>query len=263
MTKNKYNISSWRSTLVWSVITMLICVIWVMAVQKKSNTDLSSVNIVVKSYQGKQAMISKKDVRQKLHTYLGYDIRRAKIKDLDIRAIEAMMNSDERIRRCEVYLDNENTLNVFIAQKDPILRVIDRDQHTYYLDEGGEMIPGNSGPVIRVPVATGDIEPYDKKLLAANANSKLKQIYDIAKYVYEDEFLTALVEQIDINSKGDITMVPKIGRQKLSMGQAQQLDEKFDRLKTLYKNGLPKIGWRKHSVFRLDLEGQITGVKRQ
>lgn len=262
MAKNNNIKSEWKSTLIWTVIIMGIFTVLFLAIQKKSNTNVSKVNIVVKSSNGKKGMITKRDIKQKFRNYLGYDIGSNNIKELNLRELEMLLNEDDRVRRAEMYVDSRQVLNIYVAQKDPIVRIMNKNKESYYLDESGDVIPGGLGSAIRVPIATGSIESYSSKLLLPNAESRLKKIYDLAQYISKDEFLSALVEQIDIDEAGDIMIVPKIGNQKLSMGKAENMDQQFDRLRTLYKNGLPKIGWNKHSVFRLDLEGQITGTKR-
>ena len=261
--KNNNRKKDWKSTLIWTIIIGFILTVLVLSIRKKANSDISKVNIVIKSMHDQRPMISKREIKQKFRNHLGYDISRGKIKDLDIRAMEGILYKDERISRAEIFIDNNNVINIFIAQKDPILRIMNKDQQSYYLDENGHKVPVEYGPAIRVPIATGYIENFDLKLLAANSPSRLRQVFDIAKYVQQDAFLNALIEQVDVDKEGNITIVPKIGNQKLSMGRGENIDKQFDRLKTLYRNGLPKIGWRKHSVYRLDLEGQITGVRRE
>lgn len=261
MSKKKKNIAEWKSTILWTAIVVFIFSILYLSIQKKGNTAVNKVNIVIKSYTGNKAMITKKEVKKIFRDHLGYGVDRSSLKELNTRKLESVLTADDRVKRAEIYVDKHKVLHVFIAQKDPLVRIMDNDDVSYYIDEMGEPIAKKIGSAVRVPIATGYIEPYKKGLMKSTSKSNLRQIYEVASYIHKDEFLLALIEQIDISKDGNITVVPKIGQQKLVMGNADELEEKFDRLKILYRNGLPQIGWNKHSVYRLDLKDQITGVK--
>ena len=78
----------------------------------------------------------------------------------------------------------------------------------------------------------------------------------VAKYVHQDEFLTALVEQIDVQKNGEIILVPKVGRQKIAIGKINIEDEdemirRFDLMKKMYKGGMKHVGWREYEMLTL------------
>ncbi len=188
--------------------------------------------------------------------YLGYDLEMSSIRDLDLMDMELMLEGDDRIKSAEVYIDNKDRLHIDIDQRVPILRVFNDKNSTFYLDIDGNEIPAYRGATIRVPVASGNIENYDPKLLSANKSSRLKDVYKLAKYIHEDEFLAALIEQIDVEENGEVMMVPKVGRQILDFGHVENMEERFDKLKLLYKGGMEQVGWRKYDVLTLKYDSR-------
>jgi hypothetical protein len=75
------------------------------------------------------------------------------------------------------------------------------------------------GSAVRVPVVTGVSEILlMQRFLTSDKPSSLKDVFNIMKYVSEDEFLSALIEQahVENDSIGDIVLIPKIGQRKNS-----------------------------------------------
>jgi cell division protein FtsQ len=51
--------------------------------------------------------------------------------------------------------------------------------------------------------------------------------------------------------------VPLIGDQKIILGNARRLENKFDRLKTFYKKAMPYVGWQQYRSINLKFNGQV------
>jgi hypothetical protein len=64
---------------------------------------------------------------------------------------------------------------------------------------------------------------------------------------------------VSADSIGDIIMIPKIGREQLIVGDARNLDEKFEKLKIFYQDVLPRLGWNRYKTLNLKYTAQITG----
>jgi len=227
-----------------------------MAVQRKMNATVTTVSIAITGIKGGKNLVTKKGVKQMFRNYLGYDLEMSSIRDLDLMDMELMLEGDERIKEVEVYIDNKDRLHINIEQRVPILRVFSKANTTYYLDIDGNEIPAYRGATIRVPIASGNIEDYDPKLLDKKKESRLKDVYKLAKYIYEDDFLAALIEQIDVQENGEVIMVPKVGRQKLDFGHVENMEERFEKLKVLYKGGMEQVGWRKYDVLTLKYDSR-------
>jgi len=224
------------------------------SISKRLNSAVAKINISVSKNDDNKTLISKKDIRYILKTELGYDINIAEIRQLDLYKLERILNRDERINKSQMYLDKHNNLFIEIEQKQPIVRIDVTNGHDYYLDFKGERIPVSD--VFRVPVVTGYVDKYVhnfSKLKSHNLNSVLS----VAQKIHNDEFLSALVEQVYVDKKGAVTIVPKMGRDKILLGQVEDLDEKFYKLKVYYEKGMKKIGVDKFDELDLQFKGQI------
>jgi cell division protein FtsQ len=248
--------ANWKKNLVWTIVTFVIMGVLFMAIERKKNATISKVGISIRGIKGGKNLITKKGVKTMFRNYLGYDLKESSIRDLDLMDMEMMLESDDRIKEAEVFVDNKDRLYIAIQQREPIVRIFSKNNTSYYLDSDGAEIPAYKGSTIRVPVASGNIDEYHPKFLERGKKNNLKDVFAVAKYVHQDEFLTALIEQIDVQLDGQIILVPKVGRQKLAIGkinidEEEEMIRRFDMMKQMYKEGMKHVGWRKYEMLTL------------
>lgn len=248
--------ADWKKNLVWTVVTFVIMGVLFMAIERKKNATITKVGISIRGIKGGKNLISKKGVKTMFRNYLGYDLQESSIRDLDLMDMEMMLEADDRIKEAEVFVDNKDRLYIAIQQREPIVRVFSKNKTSYYLDSDGIEIPAYKGSTIRVPVASGNLDEYEPGFLTSKKENNLKDVFAVAKYVHQDEFLTALVEQIDVQEDGQIILVPKVGRQKLAIGKIdinreEEMINRFDLMKQMYKEGMKHVGWRKYEMLTL------------
>jgi cell division protein FtsQ len=58
-------------------------------------------------------------------------------------------------------------------------------------------------------------------------------------------------------------MVPLVGNHTVRLGNAENIEEKFNRLFTFYKQVLSKTGFDKYPVLDVEFDGQVIGVKEK
>lgn len=258
----KIDIPVLRQRILWTVVMAAIGILFVLSVQRKMEVEVQKLEVVIKPIRGKRNLITPGEVKQIFNRHTGYDVTQTSVEDIEARELEALLKADKRIKKVEVFIDSDNKLNVWIVQKQPIVRVMDGSNRSYYLDEDGDQVPIVEKSAIRVPLATGHFELYQEEKFKSGKPGKLKEVYEVSKAIFADTFLTALVEQIDVKEDGEILLIPKIGRQEIVLGDASNLEEKFDNLKIMYKEGLPREGWRKFNVLKLNYKGQVVAEKR-
>jgi cell division protein FtsQ len=82
-------------------------------------------------------------------------------KDIDIPGLEKALNSHPAIENAEVSGDINGEIKIDITQRTPVLRVINKDGESYYIDSQSKLMPLNDNYSARVLVATGEIyEPF-------------------------------------------------------------------------------------------------------
>jgi len=195
-------------------------------------------------------------------------------KNIDVNSLEKVLNSHPAIENADIALNVNGDMNINVTQRTPIVRVINLDGESYYIDDKSKLMPLNDKYTARVIVATGHImEPYAlryqtpintiaKNELFSKA-SVLDDIYNIATFISKDSLLASLIHQINITTKKEIELYPSIGNHKIIFGKATDFEEKFNKLKLFYTEGLNKTdGWNKYSIINIKYKNQVVCTKK-
>jgi len=92
--------------------------------------------------------------------------------------------------------------------------------------------------------------------------SIMRDVYNVSLFVAQDDFWNAQIEQIYVNSNGDLELIPRVGRHSIILGNGKDLKEKFDRLFLFYTDGLNKAGWDKYKTINLKFKDQVVCTKK-
>ncbi len=117
-------------------------------------------------------------------------------------------------------------------------------------------MPPSKNFAARVIVATGNVSPYTPEF-REKRKSTLKDLFNITQTLLTDEFLKSFIQQIHVNNAGEFILVPLVGDQKIELGSARKLEDKLNRLKIFYQQGMPYEGWRKYETINLKYSGQV------
>ncbi|MBT8190560.1 MAG: hypothetical protein HKN67_10375 [Saprospiraceae bacterium] len=245
--------------IVKAVFAMLLLAFLAYATIERLDSVVDEVSIIINSREDNKKLISEDEIRMMLKKKIGYDITIANNGQLDLMALEKYLQQDNRIKKADIYLDKKNRVKIVISQKEPIVRIEDSAEGDFYLDFEGTRIPLVKDQIVRVPIVTGHVNKYQPNY-KDDKEHNLNMVLRMAQKVSEDDFLSALVEQIHIDESDEIVLIPKMGRTKILFGQIDDLDEKVYKLKTYYRKGIKHIGIDKFDELNIKYEGQILGV---
>jgi cell division protein FtsQ len=99
-----------------------------------------------------------------------------------------------------------------------------------------------------------------EQLVKANNITDVEQgvgLFEMIRYIREDDFWRAQIAQLDVTSSGDVRMLPQVTGQVVEFGKTEQLEPKFSKLMIFYKEILPQRGWTRYKRVNLEYEGQI------
>ncbi|MCC6817358.1 MAG: hypothetical protein IT245_00485 [Bacteroidia bacterium] len=182
-------------------------------------------------------------------------------KQINLDEMESALESYPFIESADVSLDLSGKLIVKVLQRSPVLRVINSHYQSYYVAKSGFKMPTHASFSPRVLVATGNIA---ETLIDSSSvkSTLLKDLLAIANYCNNDEFWQSQIEQLYVDNYMDIILIPKVGNHSIVFGSADNLDNKFARLKTFYLQGLNNVGWDEYTKINLQYDSQIVAEKR-
>ena len=242
--------------LAWFMFLFIVVMIWIIARNRKANTFAEGMQVNVVALPSGDKLISDRDVRQALLAAFGSDLENSELANLEVERMERVLESDPFVKDADVYIDQNNQLHIKIDQREPLVRVLDNNGNNYYLDASGKKMPPSKNFAARVIVATGNISPFTPEF-REKRKSSLKDLFNITQTLLADEFLASFIQQIHVNNAGEFILVPLIGDQKIVLGSARKLEDKLERLKIFYQQGMPYEGWRKYETINLKYSGQV------
>lgn len=189
--------------------------------------------------------ITPSEIRALLCEAKAYPVGR-KIKDVNCARIESVLSSNPFIDDITCYKTQGGHVFVTVTQRLPVMRVISDNGENYYIDTRGKIMPRMHYSA-DLAVATGCItQKY--------AHAKLLPLGRLLKY---DKFWDSQIEQIHVDSAGNIELFPRIGSHTVYIGKPEALPQKLKRLKTFYSQVLNQVGWNKYSRINLEYDNQI------
>lgn len=87
-------------------------------------------------------------------------------------------------------------------------------------------------------------------------------LFDFAEYINNDPFWNNQIEQININDKLKVELVPRVGEQIIIMGDLTRYKQKLEKLKKLYLYGLNEMGWNQYKTINLEYKDQVVCTKK-
>ncbi len=214
--------------------------------------------------------ISADEVRNKIYSLVdtieGRTVNNGLLKD-----IKSIVEGIPYAQNAHIYRTIDGEIRVNVSQRQPMLRVINRQNQSYYIDREGRLLPMNSNYTARVKVATGNIHlPYspgtdlskEKNPEKLSASEKtMRNLYQLASFINDHKFWNAFIDHIAVLPNGEFELIPKNAVHVIEFGGIDQMEEKFRKLMVFYQNGLTRVGWYHYNRINLKFSNQVVCSK--
>ena len=244
---------------IWILLGAGSIVLLVAAISKKSNESVAGLNIQIKGVQNNY-FIDKKDVLNILKKLEGNEFNDMKLGSVKLTEIENELQKNKWVKNAEAFFDNNNVLQIKITEREPVARIFTLSGATFYIDSSLARLPLSNKYSVRLPVFTSF--PSDAKVLKKSDSALLYGIKTVSEYIDSHPFWMAQIDQLDITPGGGFELTPKLGNQMIRFGNADNCEEKFNKLLAFYEQVQTRIGWNKYSVIDVRFKSQVVGVNR-
>ncbi len=256
---NKNTIRKIMIASVWLLLGAGVIVLFVAAMGKKDTQSLARIEISISGVQN-HYFIDKKDVKNILEKVHKKPLNHAVINSLDLVSMERELQKEKWIKNAEIFIDNNNVLQVKVLEREPVARVFTITGESFYLDSSLMRLPLSKKFSARLPVFTSF--PTDVIILTKADSALLRDIRLLSEFIEKDEFWMAQIDQVDITPNNTFELIPKVGNQVIRFGDMQNYKEKFNNLLAFYKQVQVRAGWNKYSVLDVQYKNQVVAVKR-
>ncbi|MCP4123808.1 MAG: hypothetical protein GY751_18825 [Bacteroidetes bacterium] len=239
---------------------LFIGIFMTLVISAKMNRDqqvVSDLTIDIDHTSG-NFFITEQDVRASINEILPDSGSMLHTKDL--KELENKLDNIPQIGHSNVFVNNTGQLSIEVIQRSPLYRMIRANGTSYYVDAGGYKFPVSDKYTARVPVVTGFIADNGENvgLIGSDLGYELHELFTALD---KDPLWKAQFGQVDITSKGELELIPRVGRHVVQIGNTSGLEDKLKRLKVFYMEGLTRAGWDTYKTINVKYKDQVVCKK--
>jgi len=186
-----------------------------------------------------------------------------RIQNIDIHGLENKLRRNPFVEFAKVYLDMDGTIQVEVSQRQPILRIMNRFDQDFYVDEHGLKMPLSQNFTARVLAVNGFIDELFANKVDSLHTALAKEVFKTADFIRKDSLWDAQIAQLYVNQDHEIELIPRVGNQRILLGNADSLSTKLNNLKVFYKQALPLVGWDAYKLINIKYINQVIGVRNE
>ena len=174
---------------------------------------------------------------------------------VDIKLLERQVEENPFVAEIDVFMSVTGVLGAKVSPAQPIGRLMSSRGPDQYIDVTGKLLPMNADYTARVPLISFAEDPQWESNLGENDLGK--QLMEFLIFINKDELWRAQIAQLAVSEENELTLWPQMTKQLILFGPADEIEEKFKKLKLFYKEVLPKKGWNTYSSVNLKYKNQI------
>ena len=167
---------------------------------------------------------------------------------LVLNTIEKVIQSNDMVKKAQIYFTVDGKLVSKIVQRKPIGRI--ESASKFYLDDVGKRMPLSKQYSARVPIITGKI-----------TGKTLEDAYTILNYINADDFLRKNVIGIHVEEEGNYQLRFRMENFVVNLGGVDNLNEKFKNFMAFYAKATKDNSLEKYAVVSLEFNNQVVCTK--
>lgn len=175
-----------------------------------------------------------------------------RLHQINTDSIERMLSAIDKIEKAKCLITSDRRIHVRVTPMEPVARVFE-GRRSYYLNRAGKRISADARYHSDVPVVSGN---FDSAFTAAS-------LLPLITHISADSTWSTLVTHIKADGPRDIILIPMIRGHVINLGDADNLESKFRRLRRAYREVLPVKGWDYYDTLSLKWEGQLVATRRR
>lgn len=252
----------------WKNITYSACLVAVLAglfvlmgaVRTKSNEQAcAEIRIIIS---GDEAFVGQEDIALLIEEHFGPLVGRT-LNTIPVHDIEGRLRTIPYVEHAIVNTDMNGVLMVRVLQRKAVMRIINQKGGGFYVDDNRLKMPVSLNYVPNVAVANGFIAEELGAALDTVETSLVEDIFRTVRFISDHELWNEQIVQLYVNEQDDIELVPKVGNQRIILGNADHLEDKFSRLEIFYKSIVPKMGIDAYKTVNLKYSDQLVCIQNE
>lgn len=171
--------------------------------------------------------------------------RDVRILEVDLGKLEKSIDSNDMVRKSEVFVTIDGKLHAKVKQKTPVARVVG-DDGSFYLDNEGNAMPLSPVSSARVPLVSGEYNAADSKKLG-----------ELFRMIHDDDFLKKNIIGVRIMPEGNVMMKNRNFDYAIEFGKTINMQRKFDNYKAFFQKAVRDSLIGKYKTINLKFIKQV------
>ena len=177
------------------------------------------------------------------------------LKEVRLEDIETRLAGHPFVKSVEAFMGQKGILSITVQQHQPIARIAKPMSGDGYVTTEGKVIPTSTSYTSRVLILEGI---HAEELMQKGEISKeMPELMDLIRFINGDEFWSAQITELEVNSRSDIKLYQQVGHQIIEFGDAHDVESKFERIEIFYKEIQPRKGWNAYNKVSVKFRDQI------
>ena len=224
------------------VVIAALLLILVIGAQRRAHAQVSCERIEVR-FEDEHRFFSDEDIRSFLDKRYGVYTGQP-LDSVDLGRIEALLEGQSAIRRCEAWTTDDGVLHLSILQRNPVVRFVD-GENGFYADAEGfvfPLFPSYTAPV-RVVEGRADSDP-----------AWITSVVAMVRYLDTHPAVGERIARITTRG-GELTFYPAEGQECFLIGRPEEFRSKLAKIQKYYDYIQPLD--RQYKTINLKYNGQI------
>lgn len=210
--------------------------------------------------------VTKEMVLDRLNN-IGYSFHGDQLCEVDLFRVESEIRKIAGVAHVEAYTYVNGVLQIDVKQRRPILRVMNMNGTSFYLDEHGNSMPISERYTAKVPVVSGRFnEPLNMNISTVLESDTIRdetlldEMFTMAEEIDANRFWQDQIVQIYVNAEQEFELIPRVGNHRIIFGDAESASGKFRKLEIFYKE-LEAERLNQYDTLTVKYKGQIVCSK--
>ena len=228
------------------LIIGLIAFLYSFTYKRNENRKLLKTEVV---FVGENNLFLKQETVNKLLIENNSDAKSIQKVKLDLNKLEKSVDQQPMVEKSQVFVSIDGVLKAVVKQKTPIARVFN-DSGSFYIDYQGNTMPLSEYYTARVPIVSGEINKENSK-----------QLVDLFRLIYNDEFLKKNIIGIQILPNGSLKMMNRNYNYEIDFGRTIHVEDKFKNYKAFFQKAVLDSSLYHYKTINLMFTQQVVCTK--
>lgn len=243
----------------WTAFGCGLLVLLVAAVKKKDSATCKGVDINITGV-GDVDFLDRKEVLAILNSGKKTKVEGRRLSSFRLQQLESALEKNVWVKNAELFFDNNQVLNINIAEREPVARIFTVMGSSFYIDSSGKSLPVSDRVTMRLPVFTAF--PAEKTTgLSKMTRQVLNDMKKLSLFILKDSSRMKEIKQVAIVPGGGFQLLPANEKYIIEFGNGDNYEDKFRRLSLFNKNILSRTGLDKYNRIDVRFDKQVVASR--